>query len=81
MAAVTKNRNFFNGPLLLYYKSSRSISPQFVNMTELLTIVIQVGDLTRRKTWFNPPFSWEIPVPSRECDSCFLVSHLVVSAM
>jgi hypothetical protein len=51
----------------------------FVNMTELLTTVIQVAGLTRRKTWFNPPFSWEIPVPSRECDSCFLVSHLVVS--
>jgi hypothetical protein len=52
---------------------------QFVNMTELLTTVIQVGGLTRRKTWFNPPFSWEMPVPSREYDSCFLVSHLVMS--
>jgi hypothetical protein len=51
----------------------------FVNMTELLTTVIQVGGLTRRKTWFNPPFSWEMPVPSREYDSCFLVSHLVMS--
>ena len=27
-------------------------------MTELLTTVIQVGGLTRRKTWFNPPFPW-----------------------
>jgi hypothetical protein len=40
--------------------------PLFVNMTELLTTVIQVGGLTRRKTWFNPPFSWKIPVLSRE---------------
>jgi hypothetical protein len=28
---------------------------------------------------FDPPFSWEMPVPSREYDSCFLVSHLVMS--
>jgi hypothetical protein len=27
---------------------------------ELLTTLIQVGGLTRRKTWFNPPFSWEM---------------------
>jgi hypothetical protein len=27
----------------------------------------------------DPPFSWEMPVPSRENDSCFLVSHLVMS--
>jgi hypothetical protein len=24
---------------------------------------------------FHPLFSWEMPVPSREYDSCFLVSH------
>ena len=49
--------------------------PQFVNMTELLTTGIQVGGLTRRKTWFNPPFSWEMPVPSREYDiwSCLRI--------
>ena len=28
---------------------------------------------------FDPPFSWEMPEPSREYDSCFLVSHLVMS--
>ena len=28
---------------------------------------------------FDPPFSWEMPVPSREYDSCFLVSDLVMS--
>jgi hypothetical protein len=27
---------------------------------------------------FDPPFSWEMPVPSREYDSCFLVSHMVM---
>ena len=53
--------------LLDFPDLSRSISPQFVNMTELLAIVVQVGDLTRRKTWFNPPFSWEMPAPSQEC--------------
>jgi hypothetical protein len=47
-------------------------------MTELLTTVIQVAGLTRRKTWFNPPFSWEMHVPSWEYDSCFLVSYFVV---
>jgi hypothetical protein len=53
--------------------------PPFVNMTELWMSIIQVLGLTRRKTWFSPPFSWKMPVPSREYDSCFLVSHLVMS--
>jgi hypothetical protein len=48
-------------------------------MTELLMSVIQVCGFMRRKTWFNPPFSWKIPVPSLEYDSCFLVSHLIMS--
>ena len=52
---------------------------QFVNMTELLTTVVQVGHLTRRKTRFNPPFSWAMPVPIREYDSCFLALHLIMS--
>jgi hypothetical protein len=29
---------------------------------------------------FDPLFSWELPALSREYDSCFLVSHLVMSS-
>jgi hypothetical protein len=59
-----------NNTFLTWY---RHFPRKMVGMTKLLTTVIQVGGLTRRKTWFNPPFSREMPVPSREYDSCSIL--------